>query len=69
MTTVRDELHALVDRLPDDDAAEALEYVRWLQSPGETLSEEERAQVQVGEAEIARGEYVTLADLTRSLRE
>ena len=38
----------------------ALEYVRWLASEGETLSEEELAVVRRGEDEIARGEYVTL---------
>ncbi len=67
--TVKEELHALVDRLADTDASEALEYLRWLLSPGETLSEEELSLVQKGEEEIARGEYVTLAELTRSLSE
>ena len=67
--TAKEELHALVDGLADEDAAEALDYLRWLQAPGDTLSEEELGQVREGEAEIARGEYVTLADLTRSLHE
>lgn len=67
--TVKEELHALVDRLADTDASEALDYLRWLQVPTDTLSAEELSLVQKGEEEIARGEYVTLADLTHSLRE
>ena len=67
--TTKEELHSLVDRLADEDATEALDYLRWLQSPGDTLSEEELTQVRNGEEELACGEYVTLADLTRSLRE
>lgn len=69
MMTVKDELHAIVDRLADEDAAEALEYVRWLQSPGEALSDVEPSRAQSGEAEIARSEYVTLTELARSLGE
>ncbi len=67
--TAREVLHALVDRLADADVAEVLDYVHWLQSPGDTLSDEELAQVREGEAEIARGEYMTLADLTGCLGE
>ena len=69
MRTAKEELRELVERLNDEDTAEALDYLRWLESPGETLSEEELAQVREGEADIARGEYATLADLTRSLHE
>ncbi len=67
MATIHDELHALVDRLADPAAAEALDYLRWLDSPAETLSEDELSLVRKGEEEIARGEYVTLTELTRSL--
>ena len=66
-TIVKDELHALVDHLSDDDAAEALGYLRWLRSAADALSDEGLTQVREGEAEIARGDYVTLADLHRSL--
>lgn len=65
--TVKEELHALVDHLGDEDAAEALDYVRWLRSPADALSDVELTRVREGEAEIARGDYVTLADLRRSL--
>jgi hypothetical protein len=65
--TVKEELHAIVEGLGDPQAAEALEYVRWLQAEGETLSEEDLEAVERGEREIARGEYISLADLARSL--
>ena len=67
MMTVREELHAMVDRLADEDAAEALEYVRWLQSPDESISDSDLAHIKRGEAEIARGEYVTLSEPSRGI--
>ena len=65
--TVKDELHQLVDLLPDTEAAAALDYVRWLLADEDTLSEEELALVERGLEEIARGEYVTLDELKRIL--
>ncbi len=65
--TVKEELHQLVDLLADEDAKEALDYLRWLTAGSETLSAEELAQVAKGEDEITRGEYVTLAELKRSM--
>lgn len=64
----KEELRQLVDRLTDDDAADALDYVRWLTSEAEALSPAELTAAQDGEEEIARGEYVTLEDLSASLR-
>ena len=65
--TEREELHKLIDELDDIDAAEALDYLRWLLSEGDTLSPEELEMVRRGEEEIARGEYVTLAELRRGV--
>lgn len=65
--TVRDELHRLVDLLTDEDAAEALEYMRWLSAEEDALSQEEIERLPAGEEEIAQGNYITLAELTRSL--
>jgi hypothetical protein len=61
--TIKDELHELIDQLDDDSAGELLEYAQWLQQPEDTLTDEERARVEAGEAEIRRGDYVTLKDL------
>ena len=67
--SVKDDLHDLIDQLTDADAAEALQYLRWLAAEDETLTEEELEAVRVGQEEIARGEYVTLDDFKRSLVE
>jgi hypothetical protein len=66
--TVKDALHELVDQLDEAAAGELLEYAQWLAAEeDEPLSEEERARVEAGEAEIRRGEYVRLEELRRRL--
>ena len=67
--SVKEELHQLIEQLGEADADEALAYLRWLTAPNETLSDEEVARVRAGEDQIARGEYVTLAELRRALSE
>ena len=64
--TVKEELHQLVDTLPAEGLEEALDYLRWLASEADILSEQELAGVEEGEAQIARGEYTTLAELRRN---
>jgi hypothetical protein len=67
--TVKEELHSRVDLLDDEDAEEALDYLRWLASDTETLSEEDWAAVREGEAQVARGEYtILLSRATSSVR-
>ncbi|MBI3980050.1 MAG: hypothetical protein HY331_17900 [Chloroflexi bacterium] len=66
--TIREELHHLVDVLDEEDAREALEYIRWLLEESETLTDAEMERVREGEAQINRGEYVTLDELQRELR-
>ena len=69
MATVKDELIELVHDLDDNSAAEVLDYVRWLLSAeDDPLTAEERSEVEQAEAEIARGDYVTLDELERKLR-
>ena len=65
--TIKEELHRLVDVLDEQDAQEALDYIRWLAGPDEELSPEELALVRKGEEQIERGEYVTLDELKRRL--
>ena len=65
--TVKEELHHLVDALGDDDAEDAVDYLRWLLSETDTLTEKELEDVRRGRKEIARGEYVTLDELRRHL--
>ena len=64
----KDELHHLVDVLDEDAASELLEYAQWLAAEeDEPLSDEELARVEVGEAELRRGEAVSLEHLKRRL--
>ncbi len=66
--TVRDDLHQLVDQLDEAAADELLDYARWLAAEeDEPLTDEERARVEAGEAEIRRGDYVRLEDVKRRL--
>lgn len=59
--TTKEELHKLVDNLGDEDASEALDYLRRLtEVESESLTDDERRRVQAGEAQIERGEYITL---------
>ena len=67
--TIKEELHRLVEVLEEEDASEALAYLSWLaDKETEMLTEEEQLRVEVGEAQIERGEYVTLEELQRRLR-
>jgi hypothetical protein len=65
--TIREELHQLVDGLPEEDAAEALDYVRWLIAETDELTPGELAAVEAAEARMARREYTTLSDLRHQL--
>lgn len=62
--TTREDLHHLVDQLDEAAADELLEYACWLAAEeDEPLTKEELARVEAGEAEIRRGDYVTLEEL------
>ena len=65
--SIKQELHRLVDLLEGEDEECALDYLQWLLTDEDSLTEEERTAVQEGEAELARGEFVTLDDFLRSL--
>ena len=68
--TTKDDLHHLVDQLDEGAADELLEYARWLAAEeDEPLTEEELARVEAGEAEIRRGDFVTLEDVKRRLEQ
>jgi predicted transcriptional regulator len=66
--SIKPELHRLIDELDQEDEPAVLDYLRWLLADEDWLTDEERMAVEEGEAEIARGEYITLDDLIRSLR-
>lgn len=60
--TVKEELHQIIDGLTDEEAEELLDYLN-LRADPDTLTPEELARVQAADAEIARGEYVTLEEI------
>jgi hypothetical protein len=64
-----EELHNLVDMLPESDWPLASRFLHFLAEGGgdPPLSDEDWAAVREGEAEIARGEFVTLDDMKREL--
>jgi hypothetical protein len=63
----KQQAHELVERLGDEDLDEAVDFMLWLLTESETLTDDELAAVQRGEAEIDAGEYTTLDALRRSL--
>jgi predicted transcriptional regulator len=66
--TTRDELLHLIDALSEDALDELRDYAHWLaEEEDEPLTADELDRVREGEAEIARGEYVTLEELRRKL--
>jgi hypothetical protein len=61
-------MHELVDQLDDEAADELLEYAQWVAAEeDEPLTDEERARVEAGEAELRRGESVSREDLKHPL--
>lgn len=64
MATTKEEIIELVRALDEDGAVEVLDYVRWLLSDeDDPLTDEERSEGERAEAEMANGNYVTLAEL------
>ncbi len=65
--SVKEELHQLIEQLDELSAQETLDYIHWFQLSHDSLTPEEWEQVRQGEAQIARGEYITLDGLEREL--
>ncbi|MDZ4796816.1 MAG: hypothetical protein SGI92_01535 [Bryobacteraceae bacterium] len=64
-----EELHRLVDMVPEADWPLASRFLRFLTEGGgdPPLSDADWAAVREGDAELARGEFVTLEDLRHEL--
>jgi hypothetical protein len=64
-----EELHRLIDMLPEAEWPLARRFLHFLAEGGADppLSDEDWAAIHEGEAEIALGEFVTLADLKHEL--
>jgi hypothetical protein len=65
--TTREELRRIVDILSEEHAVELLEYARWLEQAGETLTDDEIARAKHGEEQLRCGERVSWEDLRREL--
>ncbi len=81
-TTIRQELHQLVDELPESELQAARRFLRYLDAMArdpvlralmeapvddEPLTEEEATRIEFAEAEADRGEVVSDQDLRREL--
>jgi hypothetical protein len=62
--TVKEELHQIIDVLSDEEAEELLDYLN-LRADPDTLAPDEIERMKAADAEIARGEYVTLDEIRR----
>jgi hypothetical protein len=63
--TARDSLHRLIDTLPEERIADALDYVTELNDTGE-LSAETEAAIEEGLTDIHEGRTVTLEEYRRT---
>jgi predicted transcriptional regulator len=63
---VRENVHQLVDALPEDRLADALDYLADLTDTGETLSAETKAAVEEGLADIKNGRTIPLKEYRRT---
>lgn len=66
----KEQLHSLVDMLPEAEVLAASRYLQFLVNDvvDEPLTEDDWRDVRIGMAEIASGEFTTLADLKRELK-
>lgn len=66
----KEQLHSLVDMLPEAEVIAASRYLQFLVNDlaDEPLTEEDWREVRAGEAEIANGDFTSLEDLKRELK-
>jgi hypothetical protein len=65
--TTKEHVHELVDALSESAAEEVLDYLRWLTSPTDTLTDQELEAMQEGERQVESGDYTTLEELKAKL--
>ena len=64
--TVRDNVHQLVDALPEDRLTDLLEYLADLQDPDASLSPETQAAIEEGLDDIRNGRTISLEQYRRT---
>jgi hypothetical protein len=66
MMTVRENVHQIVDTLPDERLEDVLDYLAELSEPDEPLSAETRAAIEEGLDDIRNGRTVALDEYRRT---
>jgi predicted transcriptional regulator len=66
--TVRENVHQLVDTLPEERLADVLDYLAELQDGEEPLSAETEAGIEEGLEDLRHGRSVTLEEYRRTRR-
>lgn len=64
--SARENIHQLVDRLPEDRLPDLLDYLADLQDSDEVLSDETQDAIAEGLGDISAGRTVTLAEYRRT---
>ena len=64
--TVRENVHQLIDTLPEDRLADVLDYLADLQDEDATLSPETTAAIEEGLDDIRKGRTISLTDYRRT---
>ena len=64
--TVRENVHQLIDELPDDRLADIRDYIADLQDEDSTLGPETTAAIEEGLDDIRNGRTVSLVDYRRT---
>ncbi len=66
--TVRDNVHQLVDALPEERLADVLDYLAELHDGEEPLSPETEAAIEEGLDDLRHGRTITLEEYRRTRR-
>jgi PHD/YefM family antitoxin component YafN of YafNO toxin-antitoxin module len=66
LMTVRDNVHQIIDRLPEERLADVLDYLADLQDEDVLLSPEARTAIEEGLADIRAGRTISLAEYRRT---
>lgn len=64
--SVRENVHRIVDALPEDRLADVLDYLADLQDTDEQVSAETKAAIDEGLADVRAGRTMTLEEYRRS---
>jgi predicted transcriptional regulator len=64
--SVRENVHQIVDALPEDRLADVLDYLADLQDSDEQVSAETKAAIEEGLADVRAGRTMTLEEYRRT---